>query len=295
MDEREALIKAGEIARQVKKEVAELIKPGAKLYDIAEFVERRIAELGGKTAFPCNLSINEIAAHYTPYKGDETVLREGDYLKLDLGVHVDGYIADTAVTYRVGMEEDDLMEAAREALENAISTVRAGTKISEVGKAIEDTIRGKGFNPIVNLSGHKIERYKLHAGISIPNIYRPADNYELKEGDVIAIEPFATTGAGQVIEVPPALIFMYVRDRPVRMAHARRLLMHIKREYRTLPFAYRWLQDFMPEGQLKLALAQLDRAGAIYSYPILREVRGGLVAQFEHTVIVEKDGAYITT
>jgi len=295
VDEREALIKAGEIARQVKKEVAELIKPGAKLYDIAEFVERRIVELGGKTAFPCNLSINEIAAHYTPYKGDETVLREGDYLKLDLGVHVDGYIADTAVTYRVGMEEDDLMEAAREALENAISTVRAGTKISEVGKAIEDTIRGKGFNPIVNLSGHKIERYKLHAGISIPNIYRPADNYELKEGDVIAIEPFATTGAGQVIEVPPALIFMYVRDRPVRMAHARRLLMHIKREYRTLPFAYRWLQDFMPEGQLKLALAQLDRAGAIYSYPILREVRGGLVAQFEHTVIVEKDGAYITT
>ncbi|WP_148882510.1 type II methionyl aminopeptidase [Thermococcus aciditolerans] len=295
MDEREALIKAGEIARQVKKEVAELIKPGAKLYDIAEFVERRIVELGGKPAFPCNLSINEIAAHYTPYKGDETVLREGDYLKLDLGVHVDGYIADTAVTYRVGMEEDELMAAAREALENAISTIRAGTKINELGKAIEDTIRGKGFNPIVNLSGHKIQRYKLHAGISIPNIYRPADSYELKEGDVIAIEPFATTGAGQVIEVPPALIFMYVRDRPVRMAHARRLLMHIKREYSTLPFAYRWLQDFMPEGQLKLALAQLDRVGAVYSYPILREVRGGTVAQFEHTVIVEKDGAYIMT
>ncbi|CAD5243880.1 type II methionyl aminopeptidase [Thermococcus camini] len=295
MEEREALIKAGEIARQVKKEVVELIKPGAKLYDIAEFVERRIVELGGKPAFPCNLSINEIAAHYTPYRGDETVLREGDYLKLDLGVHVDGYIADTAVTYRVGMEEDELMEAAREALENAISTIRAGTRINELGKAIEDTIRGKGFNPIVNLSGHKIERYKLHAGISIPNIYRPTDSYELKEGDVIAIEPFATTGAGQVIEVPPALIFMYVRDRPVRMAQARRLLMHIKREYSTLPFAYRWLQDFMPEGQLKLALAQLDRVGAVYSYPILREVRGGIVAQFEHTVIVEKDGAYITT
>jgi methionyl aminopeptidase len=98
-----------------------------------------------------------------------------------------------------------------------------------------------------------------------------------------------------VIEVPPALIFMYVRDRPVRMVQARRLLMHIKREYKTLPFAYRWLQGFMPEGQLKLALAQLDRAGAIYSYQILREVRGGLVTQFEHTVIVEKDGAYITT
>ncbi|NJE09927.1 type II methionyl aminopeptidase [Thermococcus sp. MAR1] len=295
MDEREALIKAGEIARQVKKEVVDMIKPGAKLYDIAEFVEKRIVELGGKPAFPCNLSINEIAAHYTPYKGDDSVLKEGDYLKLDLGVHVDGYIADTAVTFRVGMEEDDLMAASKEALENAISVIRAGVKISEIGKAIEETIRGYGFNPIVNLSGHKIERYKLHSGISIPNIYRPNDSYVLKEGDVIAIEPFATTGAGQVIEVPPALIFMHIRDRPVRMAQARRLLMHIKREYNGLPFAYRWLQGFMPEGQLKLALAQLDRAGAIYSYQILREVRGGLVSQFEHTVIVEKDGAYITT
>ncbi len=295
MDEREALIKAGEIARRVKEEVVGLIKPGARLYDIAEFVERRIVELGGKPAFPCNLSINSNAAHYTPYKGDETVLNEGDYLKLDLGVHVDGYIADTALTFRVGMEEDELMEASREALENAIATVRAGVKIREIGKAIEETIRGKGFNPIVNLSGHKIERFKLHAGVSIPNVYRKADTYELKEGDVIAIEPFATTGAGQVIEVPPALIFMYIRDRPVRSAQARRLLMHIKREYKTLPFAYRWLQDFMPEGQLKLALSQLDRVGAIYSYPILREVRGGMVTQFEHTVIVEKDGAYITT
>ncbi|NJE75623.1 type II methionyl aminopeptidase [Thermococcus sp. ES12] len=295
MDEREALIKAGEIARQVKKEVSTMIKPGAKLYDIAEFVERRIVELGGKPAFPCNLSINEIAAHYTPYKGDDSVLKEGDYLKLDLGVHVDGYIADTAVTFRVGMEEDDLMAASKEALENAISVIRAGVKISEIGKVIEETIRGYGFNPIVNLSGHKIDRYKLHAGVSIPNIYRPNDSYVLKEGDVIAIEPFATTGAGQVIEVPPALIFMHIRDRPVRMAQARRLLMHIKKEYNGLPFAYRWLQGFMPEGQLKLALAQLDRVGAIYSYQILREVRGGLVSQFEHTVIVEKDGAYITT
>lgn len=291
----DALIRAGEIARKVKEEVKDIVKPGARLYDIAEFVERRIVELGGKPAFPCNLSLNEIAAHYTPYKGDETVLKEGDYLKLDLGVHIDGYIADTAITFRVGMEEDELMEAAREALENAIATVRAGVMVRDISRAIEETIRGKGFKPIVNLSGHKIERYKLHAGVSIPNVYRQADTYELKEGDVFAIEPFATTGAGQVIEVPPALIFMYVRDRPVRMLQARRLLMHIKREYKTLPFAYRWLQGFLPEGQLKLALTQLDKVGAIYSYPILREVRGGMVAQFEHTVIVEKDGAYITT
>ncbi|HIP89177.1 MAG TPA: type II methionyl aminopeptidase, partial [Thermococcus paralvinellae] len=236
-EEREKLIKAGEIARQVKKEVIKIIKSGVLLYEIAEFVENRIMELGGKPAFPCNLSLNELAAHYTPYKGDKTVLREGDYLKVDLGVHIDGYIADTAITVRVGMEGDDLMEASKEALENAISVVRAGVRINEIGKVIEETIRGHGFNPIVNLSGHIIQRYRLHSGVSIPNIYRPHDTYTLKEGEVLAIEPFATTGAGQVIEVPPALIFMFVRNRPVRMLQARNLLNYIRKNFSTLPFA----------------------------------------------------------
>ncbi len=294
-DEIKLLLQAGEIARTVKSEVMKLIKPGTLLYEIAEFVENRIVELGGKPAFPCNLSINEIAAHYTPYKGDKTALREGDYLKIDLGVHVEGYIADTALTVRVGMDEDDLMEASKEALENAIATIKAGVQIREISRVIEDTIRGRGFNPIVNLSGHKIERYKLHAGISVPNVYRASDTYTLKEGDVIAIEPFATTGAGQVIEVPPALIYMFVKNKPVRMPQARKLLNHIRVNYATLPFAYRWLQTLMPDAQLKLALLQLDRAGIIYSYNILKEIRGGLVSQFEHTIIVEKDGAKITT
>lgn len=294
-DKVEKLIKAGEIAKKIKEEVLKLIKPGASLYEIAEFVENRTIELGGKPAFPCNLSINEIAAHYTPYIGDKTVLHEGDYLKVDLGVHVDGYIADTAFTVRVGMEDDELIEASREALENAISVVRAGVKINEIGKIIEETIREYGFNPIVNLSGHVIERYKLHTGISIPNIYRPHDNYELKEGDVVAIEPFATTGGGQVIEVPPTLIYMYVRDRPVRLPQARTLLSYVKKNFSTLPFAYRWVQNLMPEAQLKLALMQLEKAGALYGYPILKEIRGGLVSQAEHTVIVEKDGALVIT
>ncbi|NPA47536.1 MAG: type II methionyl aminopeptidase [Thermococci archaeon] len=290
-----ALLKAGEIAKKVKKEVEPMIRPGVKLYDIAEFVESTIVKLGGRPAFPCNLSVNERAAHYTPYVGDDSVLNEGDYLKLDLGVHVDGYIADTAVTFHVGSEMDDLMEASKEALENAIATVRAGVRINEIGKAIEETIRGRGFNPIVNLSGHKIERYKLHAGVSIPNVYRQADTYELREGDVIAIEPFATDGAGRVVDVPPALIFMYMKDRPVRNVHARKILSHIKREYKTLPFAYRWLQGLMPDKQLRFALSQLDKSGVIYSFQILREIRGGMVTQFEHTLIVEKDGALITT
>lgn len=293
--EREKLLKAGEIVRKVKNEVVKLIKPGVPLYDIAEFVEKKIEELGGKPAFPCNLSINEIAAHYTPYKGDGVVLKEGDYLKVDLGAHVDGYIADTALTFRVGMEEDELMVAAREALENAISVIKAGIKVSEIGKVIEETIRGYGFNPIVNLSGHMIQRYKLHSGISVPNIYRAYDNYTLKEGDIVAIEPFATTGAGQVIEVPPTLIYMYLKTRPVRLLQARTLLNYVKKNFGSLPFAYRWIQGLLPEAQLRLALAQLEKVGAIYGYPVLKEIRSGLVTQFEHTIIVEKEGVTIIT
>nr|6LVH_A Chain A, Methionine aminopeptidase [Pyrococcus furiosus DSM 3638] len=291
----EKLMKAGEIAKKVREKAIKLARPGMLLLELAESIEKMIMELGGKPAFPVGLSINEIAAHYTPYKGDTTVLKEGDYLKIDVGVHIDGFIADTAVTVRVGMEEDELMEAAKEALNAAISVARAGVEIKELGKAIENEIRKRGFKPIVNLSGHKIERYKLHAGISIPNIYRPHDNYVLKEGDVFAIEPFATIGAGQVIEVPPTLIYMYVRDVPVRVAQARFLLAKIKREYGTLPFAYRWLQNDMPEGQLKLALKTLEKAGAIYGYPVLKEIRNGIVAQFEHTIIVEKDSVIVTT
>ncbi|MFA4647109.1 type II methionyl aminopeptidase [Pyrococcus kukulkanii] len=291
----EKLIEAGKIAKKVREEAIKMAKPGVPLLELAEKIEGMIVELGGKPAFPVNLSLNEVAAHYTPYKGDGTTLKEGDYLKIDIGVHIDGYIADTAVTVKVGGEFDELMEAAKEALESAISVARAGVEIKELGRAIENEIRKRGFNPIVNLTGHKIERYKLHAGISIPNIYRPHDNYVLKEGDVFAIEPFATTGAGQVIEVPPILIYMYVRDAPVRMAQARFLLAKIKREYKTLPFAYRWLQGEMPEGQLKLALRSLEKAGALYGYPILKEIRNGMVTQFEHTIIVEKDSVVVTT
>jgi len=187
------------------------------------------------------------------------------------------------------------MAAAKEALESAISVAKAGVKVGELGKAIEDAIRKYGFNPIVNLSGHKIQRFNLHAGVSIPNIHRPNDNYVLQEGDIFAIEPFATTGAGQVIEVEPALIYMYIKDRPVRLPQARLILSYIKREFGTLPFAYRWLQGNFTDGQIRIALKQLVRIGAVYAYPILKEIRGGLVSQFEHTIIVEEEGVTVIT
>lgn len=154
-----------------------MIKFGVKFYDIVEFVERRIVELGGKFVFLCNFLINEIVVYYIFYKGDGMVLKEGDYLKFDIGVYVDGYIVDIVVIFRVGMEEDEFMEVVREVFENVIVMVRVGVMIRDVVRVIEEIIWGKGFNLIVNLSGYKVECYKFYVGVSVFNVYREVDIY----------------------------------------------------------------------------------------------------------------------
>lgn len=246
---------------------------------------------GMKLAFPLNVSVNEMAAHYTPSIDDERVFGEKDIVKIDSGVHKDGYIADAAVTVDLSGENGKLIEAAEEALENAVSVIRAGVTTKEIGKTIEDTIVKYGFRPIENLTGHVLGRYDLHAGISIPNISVDYA-HELKEGDVVAIEPFATPGRGKVNEMKRVEIFGYLRDRPLRLKEAREMLAYIKENFSTLPFAERWL---MKKFSSKFALQELVRSEALRTYPILKEVSGAIVSQAEHTVMVKKDSCEVTT
>ncbi|MBP2029944.1 methionyl aminopeptidase [Methanohalophilus levihalophilus] len=278
---------AGEILSTVRKEAKEKIKVGARLLDVAEFVEQRTIELGGKPAFPCNISRNEEAAHATPRTGDEDVF-EKDMVKLDLGVHVEGYIADAAVTVDLS-GNPDLVKASENALAAAIDTVKAGVNTAEIGAVIEETIRGYGFKPITNLTGHGVSRYLAHTPPSIPNRH-VGHGVELEQGQMIAIEPFATDGAGKISEGALTEIFQIVQNKPIRMPAARKLLKELQ-EYKTLPFAKRWLTS----PKLDLSLMQLERAGLITSYPVLKEVGGGLVSQAEHTVVVTEDGCEIIT
>jgi len=279
--------KAGEILRKVKEEVVKLVKPGVKLLDVAEFVEKRIIELGGKPAFPCNISINSDAAHFTPKKNDERIFREGDVVKIDIGAHIDGYIADTAITIDLG-DHDDLVECAKRALENAIEVVHAGVSTAEIGAAIEDTIREFGFKPVVNLTGHGLEPYLAHAPPTIYNV-RMEKGVELKEGMVIAIEPFATNGVGRVAERGECEIFSLIAVKKLRLKQEREFVEHIINEYRTLPFARRWVNVS------DVILARLVKQGVLRAYPVLTEVGKGLVSQFEHTVIVEEDRGRVIT
>jgi methionyl aminopeptidase len=280
---------AGRILAEVRDGVVELVKEGGSLLAVAEFVENSMREKGGEPAFPCNISRNEEAAHSTPSIDDKAVFGR-DLVKIDLGVHIDGYIGDSAVTVDLSGECEGLVNAAEAALHEAIKIIRDGVSTSEIGELIDNTIRAQGYKPVVNLSGHGIERYKTHTKPTIPNI-KHREGEILKENNVVAIEPFATDGTGKVIEHGSAEIFSLIKAKPVRSREAKKLLDEI-RKYQGLPFAKRWL----PRERLDLALRTLKSTrGVLREYPVLREEGMGLVSQAEHTVIVKKDGCEVTT
>ncbi len=278
---------------EVREQVRPLVKPGARLLDIADAVEGSIAQRGGKPAFPCNVSVNEIAAHYSPPVNDDATIKEGDIVKVDLGAHLEGYIADTAFTVSTG-ENQELVQTVEQALEAAIEVVKPEIDVGEIGRVVEETVTAAGFKPIRNLTGHGLARWSLHSGLTIPNVQEETGQ-KLKVGDVLAIEPFITDGAGFAEDKEKVYIFRYLRDRPTRLRMARQLLNEIKRDYHGLPFAERWLAKRMSKLRLELTLRELVGAGALWPYHVLAERAKGKVAQAEHTVIVTEEGCEVTT
>jgi methionyl aminopeptidase len=297
--------KSGKIVSKIRKMAVDHVEADMKILDLIEFVESNIIEMGGKPAFPCNVSINEVTAHYTSPPGDESTIKMGDLVKIDLGAQVEGYIADSAVSVLVGANdshtedsEQDLylkmIETAQEALDSAISTIKDGIEIGKVGTAIEETINNKGLNSVSNLTGHSMDRWILHSGVSVPNV-KEDNKHKILEGDVLAIEPFVTNGIGRVGDMSDAYIFRYLRERPMRMVQARKLLNIITTNYRSLPFSQRWLSEHINSKQLNMAMRQLLASRAIYPYHVLKEKSDARVAQAEHTVIVEPDGCKVIT
>ena len=303
----DSYLKAGKIVSDIREEASKMIKNGLPIIDLVEFVENEIIKRGAGIAFPCNVSVNEITAHYTSPLNDENKIVTGDLVKLDLGAEINGYIADSAVTIMApgdNLEEifdeetleknQKIIDASSNALEDAISTVRAGVKIGDIGQAVEDAIHKYDLNPITNLTGHSLEQWNLHAGLSIPNINN-GDSTKLEEGQVIAIEPFATDGVGFVNDAPGAYIFSYIKNRPFRISHDKKVLKYIQTNHKYLPFSGRWLTKEFNPNRLHASMRQLSQAMAIYPYHALKEKSGAWVSQKEHTVIVEKDGCTITT
>jgi methionyl aminopeptidase len=291
MSELQDYTKAGKLAREVAEKSKALIRTGNSLLETAETIEAWIKEQAG-IAFPVNISINENASHYTPSIDEKTVFGEKDVVNVDIGTHVNGFVGDIAYTIDLSGEQGKLVEASEKALENAISLVKAGRMTKEIGKAIEDTIIGYGFKPIRNLSGHGLEAYGVHAEPSIPNVSVDYEE-ELEEGQIIAIEPFASTGDGYVKEDRRTEIFSFNREVLTRNMDARGMLAFIQNEYKTLPFAERWLAKSYQPFKLKVALKELLVRDALTQYPVLKDISGSLVSQAEVTLLVEKEGCKV--
>ncbi|WP_268542133.1 type II methionyl aminopeptidase [Candidatus Nitrosotenuis cloacae] len=289
-------VKAGKIASEVRELARKTDWVGKTLYEICESVESEIKSRGGKCAFPVNTSLNELAAHYTAEPNDPKVLTSDDLIKIDLGVQINGFIADTAVTVSYNPEFEILVTTAEEALKNAISMVREGTKSSDIGKMIEKTVKQYNCKPIANLSGHSLEQYTIHAGKSIPNMWS-LGAFPLSTKEAYACEPFVTTskGLGFVREGKTRNIFGLVSRKKIKNEAANKIVDYIWDNFNMLPFALRWITKEWDEKEARSALDELIKNKVVRAYPILVEANGQRVAQAEHTFIPTETGALVTT
>lgn len=287
---------SGKIALSTQRRAKFECKIGVKYLDLAEKIENYILELGGQLAFPANLSRNNEAAHYTPSIGDERLIEEKDVVKIDLGVHVNGFITDCAFTLDLSEENEKLVNASRKALQNAIDAVKPGVLNRQLGRIIQDSIVSQGFKPISNLCGHAVKRFNLHAGVNIPNV--ESGSYVLKEGDVFAIEPFATNGRGTVKDSSSiAHIFSVTGALKARTLNARSVAQVITSNFLRLPFALRHVAKKMKapsfqlsEYALESSIEELVKNKGLHAYCVLVEAQGSQVSQAETTLIVTKDG-----
>jgi methionyl aminopeptidase len=291
----EKLRRSGFISATAREHGKKLIKPGARIEAIAREVEQVIYDMGGKPAFPAQLSRNHIAAHYCSPPDDPTVVGPEDIVKLDLGTQVDGYVTDNAVTVDLREGEGSLIVAAsRMALDNAISVMGPGASITEIGRQIESTVKALGFNPIYNLTGHGVARYIIHCAPSIPN-YPDMKAGRLRANMTIACEPFVCDGKGYIDCDGESEVFMLRREIKPKDSVPQDVINAVG-VTEGLPFARRQLLPTL--GSMKRveeALKLLKKKALIDEYPPLCEKKGVRVAQTEHTIFISETGAEVLT
>ena len=293
IEEVDKWLAAGEAVRRALSKALDIVREGARLLKIAEELESEIRKEGAQPAFPANISINEVAAHYSPRVEDPSLVPESSIVKVDVGAHVDGCIADAAITVSLDKRHDPLVETAARALQVALAALKPGVKLCSVGQSVELTVKARGFKPIANLTGHLVQRYSLHGGKQVPNVYTESCD-KAAAGEVYAVEPFVTNGAGYVVEGEEGAIYRLVSVKSTKTENLDQLLKYLWERYRGLPFSERWIHAEIGEGGLE-DLARLVKLRRIYQYPVLIEARGGFVAQFEDTVILTRERIINTT
>jgi len=291
-----AYAKSGRILAQIREFVRTMPIQGKLVLEVCEEVEGKIRELGASPAFPCNVGINEVAAHYTSPWNDQSSIPANSLVKIDFGVELDGFVTDTAIAISLNPLFDSMIVAAETALQEAIAAVAPGRRLSEIGTVVERCIQRYGFKPIRNLTGHKIDRYTIHAGKSVPNV-SGVESGRFEVGEVYALEPFVTTrdAQGAVRDRDVAYIYRFVKEKGAKSEEAAKLAEYIRDTHKTLPFASRWIFKNWHEGDAQVAFRELIAKRCIVGYPVLVEASGNVVSQAEHTIIVTDNGCRVLT
>jgi methionyl aminopeptidase len=295
-EELEKFRESGRILRETREEMRSFVRENMLVIEVCEKTEELIRKKGGKPAFPCNVSINEVAAHYTSPPGDLTRIPEGSTVKVDLGVQVDGYVTDTAFTAAFGMEGRSMAVTAELALKAVIDNIHGDMSLGNLGSLVESTIKNRGFKPISNLTGHSVGRYLIHAGTSIPSVsgFSPS---KVHSGEIYAVEPFVTLpdAIARVEDQEQITIYRLIKSKSTKTENAKKLLKHIESNFRSLPFAERWLIGVVPSQEHKTAFRELYASKAIMGYPVFVEASKKPVAQAEHTLLIKEEGCEVLT
>lgn len=296
IEELEKFRLSGKILRETKEEMANYVKENMLIIDVCEKAEALIRAKGGKPAFPVNVSINEVTAHYTSPPGATSSIPTGATVKVDIGAQIDGYVTDTAFTAAFSPEGRIMTATAELALKTVIDNIHGGMQLGDIGALVEKTVKNRGYKPISNLTGHSVGRYLIHAGTSIPSVagFNPS---KIETGKVYAVEPFVTSpeAIGRVDDSPQKNIFRYLKAKSLKTDAAKKLAKHIEKNFHTLPFTERWITEVLPKEKYKTAFQELLKTKSIMAYPVFVEASKKPVAQAEHTLLIKENGCEVLT
>jgi len=281
----EQYLKSGRMTRELRSLVKDKVRPGMGYVETCKWVEEEISARGGAPAFPTGIGVNHVTAHYAPQETDTSKFLESDLIKVDFGVHVEGYVTDTAVTVTFNPDYELLVEAAERTLNSAIGALRTERRVGEIGREIQREASRLGFKTIENLTGHTLERYTVHAGKSIPNLF-VQNMPSLRDNEVFAVEPFLTLGsaAGYVVDSEAETIFSLLARKTTGVKDLDEFASRVWGERKTLPFTPRWYVPVYGRERLDRIIKELMRRRLMRGYPTLVEASMKPVAQFEHTM-----------
>lgn len=282
--------KSGIIHKIINNKIKYKLFDGISALEITKFIENETKlltkydnenPLSAGIGFPVGISINNVAAHFTPSIEHNPIIRGDDLVKIDYGVHINGCISDGAFSWCPSGKYDELIKVSKEATEVGIKNSGPDAILGNIGVEIQEVIESSeieidkkviSIRSIRDLCGHQIKPYIIHAGKAVPNIGIPYFERML-EDEIYAIETFPTTGDGSIYNDKECNHFMidknFVKEQKIN---------NIYKERNTLPFCPRWFDYDIPENKY------------IKKYPVIKTKDNGIVAQYEKTIYVKSNG-----